>query len=147
MLPDLNKISTFKSAPTQDKIKKYNQVLDYASTHPNATIRYHASDVILMPYTDADYLVLPVSRSYTPIHYYFRNHILDYFKGTPTPNKSMLTECQTLKTVVYFSAEAETGGTFKNGQNVIPIWHIIETAYLHQQPTKGYPTITNNLTS
>ena len=55
----LNKISTWKSAPTQDTMDKCNQVLDYASTHPNATICYHAIYMILMTDIDATSLVLP----------------------------------------------------------------------------------------
>ena len=53
----------------------------------------------------------------------------------------------TLKTVVSSSAKAETGGSFKNAQNIIPLKNILETVYLHQQPTKGSPIITDNLTS
>ena len=63
MLPALNETSTFQSAPTQDTMDKFNQVLNYSSTHPNATICYHAIDMILMTDTDAAYLILPESRS------------------------------------------------------------------------------------
>ena len=58
MLLALNEISTCQYAPTQHTMDKCNQVLDYASTHPNETIRYHASDMILMTDTDDAYLVL-----------------------------------------------------------------------------------------
>ena len=44
------------------------------------------------------------------------------------------------------SAEEETGGNFKNAQDVIPLRHILETVYLHHQPTKGSPTTTGNIT-
>ena len=59
ILLSLNEISICQSAPTQDTMDICNQVLYYASTHPNATIRYHASNMILMADTDAAYLVLP----------------------------------------------------------------------------------------
>ena len=48
--------------------------------------------------------------------------------------------------MVSSSTESGTGGTFENAQNVIPLRHILETVYLHQQPTKGSPIITDNLT-
>ena len=96
--------------------------------------------------TDAVYLVLPESLSRIAGYYYFTNHMLDYYKGNPTPNGPILTEFKTLKTVVSYSAEAETCGTFENAQNVIPLRHIIETVYLHQQPTKGSLIITDNIT-
>ena len=59
MLPPPNEIFIRQSATTQSTMDKFNQVLDYASTDPNANICYHASDKILMTYTDAAYLVLP----------------------------------------------------------------------------------------
>ena len=65
---------------------KYNQDLDYASTNPNETIHYHAIDVILMTDTYAAYLVILEACSRIVGYYYFTNHMLDYYKGTPTPN-------------------------------------------------------------
>ena len=44
------------------------------------------------------------------------------------------------------SAESETGVTFENAQNVIPIILILESVYLHQQPTKVPPIFIDNLT-
>ena len=38
MLTYLNEIYNCQSTMTQDKMEKCNQVLDYASTHPDATI-------------------------------------------------------------------------------------------------------------
>ena len=73
--------------------------------------------------------------------------MLNYYKGNPTPNKTILTECKTLKTMVSSSTETETAGTFLNAQNVIPLRHIIETVFLHQQPTKGSPVIKYNFRS
>ena len=49
--------------------------------------------------------------------------------------------------MVSSSSEAETGDTFENSQNVIPLRHILGTVYLHQKPTKGSPIVTDNLTS
>ena len=147
MISALNEISTCRSEPTQGTMDKCNQVLDYASTHPNATIHYHARDIILITDTDAAYIVLPEDRSRIAGYYYFTNCMLNYSKGTPTPNVHILTECKTLKTVASSSAESETGGTFENAQDVIPLRHIPETVYLHQQPTKVSPIITDNITS
>ena len=53
MLPKINEISTCQYSQTQDIMDKCNQALDYESTHPNTTIRYHASDMILITDTDA----------------------------------------------------------------------------------------------
>ena len=91
MLLALNKISTCQYEPTQDTMNKWNQVLDYVPTHPNATIRYHAIDMILMIETDAAYIFLPEVRSFIAGYYYFTNPMLSYYKGTPTPNGPILT--------------------------------------------------------
>ena len=53
--------------------------------------------------------------------YYYTNHMIDYSKGTLTPNVTILREYNTLKPVVYSPVEAETGGTFENAHNIIPL--------------------------
>jgi hypothetical protein len=81
MLVSLNDISTTQSAPTEATEQECNQLLDYAATHPNATIRYYASDMILKADTDAAYLVLPKARSRVAGHYYLYQS--DYSKAEP----------------------------------------------------------------
>ena len=139
MIPSLNEIFTCQSIPTQETMDNYNQFLDYVSTHPNATICYHASDMILITDTDDNYLVLLEARTHIVGYYYFTKILLDYYKGTPTTNGPISIECKTLKTVVSFSDEAETGGTFENAQNVIPLRHILENIYLHQKKHQMLP--------
>jgi hypothetical protein len=48
VLMPLNDIAT-----EQTKATETNQMLDYLATHPDATIRYHASDMILHIHSDA----------------------------------------------------------------------------------------------
>ena len=85
MLIALNEISTSQSALTQETMKTCDQLLDYAATYPNATIRYHASDMILITDSDAAYLVLPRSRSRVSANLHFSTtRMPDYAKGTPT---------------------------------------------------------------
>jgi hypothetical protein len=40
-----------------------NQILDYLATHPDATIRYHASDMVLHIHSDTSYLSVSNARS------------------------------------------------------------------------------------
>jgi hypothetical protein len=58
-----------------------NQLLDYLATHPDATIRYHASDMILHIHSDASYLSVSNARS--------RLGGL-FFLGNKTPNQYKL---------------------------------------------------------
>ena len=45
ILPALNEISQQQSAPTTETNMKANMLLDYLATHPNAKIRFHASNM------------------------------------------------------------------------------------------------------
>jgi len=96
-----------------------HQLLDYLATYPNATIRFHASDMIAVCETDAAYLVLPKAHSRIAGHYYFTNRKYDYSKGTITSNGPFHTECKALRRVISSAAEAETGGVFENALNLV----------------------------
>jgi hypothetical protein len=47
MLIPLSTIATATTIATQHTIHATNQILDYCATHPDATITYRASDMIL----------------------------------------------------------------------------------------------------
>ena len=79
-------------------MKKCNQVLYYESSHPNATIRYHASNMILTTDTYYAYFVLPTDHSCITGHYYFTNRVIDSYKGNPTPNDADNAENVMLRT-------------------------------------------------
>ncbi len=59
----LSDISSQQAAPTENTMKRINHFLDYMWTHPDAVIRYHASDMILNVHSDASYLSAPKARS------------------------------------------------------------------------------------
>ena len=40
-----------------------NQLLDYCYHHPKASVRFHASDMILKAFSDASYLSEPAAKS------------------------------------------------------------------------------------
>ena len=66
----LNEISNNQASPTVHTQQACNMLLDYLSTHPDAIIRYHASDMILAVCSDAAYLVLPNARSRAAGHFF-----------------------------------------------------------------------------
>jgi hypothetical protein len=53
VLMPLNDSVTEQTKATEKTQAATNQVLDYLATHPDATIRYHASDMILHIHSDA----------------------------------------------------------------------------------------------
>ena len=48
---------------TEQDDNNENQFLDYIATHPNAVVRFHASDIILYANTNVSYLNEPQARS------------------------------------------------------------------------------------
>jgi hypothetical protein len=63
VLMPLNDIATEQTKGTEKTQATTNQMLDYLATHPDATIRYHASDMILNIHSDASYLSVSNARS------------------------------------------------------------------------------------
>jgi hypothetical protein len=59
----LNDIAMEQTKATEKAQAATNQLSDYLATHPDATIRYHASDMILHIPTDASYLSVSNARS------------------------------------------------------------------------------------
>jgi hypothetical protein len=56
VLMPLNDIITEQTKATDNTQAATNQMLDYLATHLDATIRYHASNMILYIHSDASYL-------------------------------------------------------------------------------------------
>ena len=52
----LSTIALQEAKATDETAAKILQLLDYAAAHPDATIRYQASDMILKQHSDASYL-------------------------------------------------------------------------------------------
>jgi hypothetical protein len=52
----LNDIATEQTKATEKTQAEENQLLAYLATHPDATIRYHKSDMILHIHSDASYI-------------------------------------------------------------------------------------------
>jgi hypothetical protein len=63
MLMPLNDIATEQTKATEKTQATTNQMLDYLATHLDATIRCHASDMILNIHSDASYLSVSNARS------------------------------------------------------------------------------------
>jgi hypothetical protein len=58
----LNDIATEQTTATKKTKTAADQLLDYLDTHPDATIRFHASDMILHIHSDASYLSVSKAR-------------------------------------------------------------------------------------
>ena len=69
-LVGLNFIAMQQTKATDNTLKRTEDLLDYAATHPEAKIRYRASEMILQIHTDASYLSEPKARSRAAVHYF-----------------------------------------------------------------------------
>ena len=132
MLVSLNDIGTTQAKPTEWTKAQCQQLMDYAATHPNPTVRYYASDMILTIDSDAAYLVLPQARSRIAGYHYLSSLPLSPEQSPPL-NAPILVLCKTLRTVVSSAAESETAGVFTNAQLALPIRYILQCLG-HQQP-------------
>jgi hypothetical protein len=136
----LNDIATEQTKATEKTQAATNQLLDYLATHPDATIRYHASDMILHIHSDASYLSVSNARS--------RLGGL-FFLGNKTPNQDKLNVCilnvaSVIKNVVASAAESEVGACFHNAQSGAPL-RVTLTEVGHTQPPT--PLLTDNSTA
>lgn len=99
MLVALNEIASTQAKPTEHTKAKSHMLLDYAASHKDAKIRYHASDMILHVKTDAAYLVMPKAQSQIAGYYYLSsNPPPSSSRPQPTPNGPILIECKKLRT-------------------------------------------------
>jgi hypothetical protein len=101
VLMPLNDIAMEQTKATEKTQAATNQLLDYLATHPDATIRYHASDMILHIHSDAYYFSVSNARS--------RLGGL-FFCGDKSPqeynlNGSILNVASVIKNVVASAAE------------------------------------------
>ena len=104
ILPTLNEILTQQSAPTTGTTAKTDMLFDYLATHPDAKVRFYATNMYLYLESDAAHLVLPRARIRCAVYYYLGDKL-----QSPT-NKPAITGavhvlCKTIPNVVSSAAE------------------------------------------
>jgi hypothetical protein len=132
MLPALGTIAAQQSKATITTEQAVHQLLDYVQTHPDATIRYHASDMILRLHSDASYLSETKARSRGAGHFYLGD------KPSPQPvrnNGAILTTSVIMRHIMSSAAEAECGALFNNTKEAVPLRISLEEMGHTQPPT------------
>ena len=138
----INDLSQAQTKGTALTMKALTHLISYASTHPDAKIRHHASDMILHIHSDGSYLSLPKSRSRAG-GYFFLSNCQD------NPSKARLNgpihiACTVIKNVMASAAETEIAATFINVQEAVPLRCALTFLY-HPQPAT--PTQVDNTTA
>ena len=113
--------------------------MDYCATHPDAIIRYHASDMRLALRSDGSYLSEPNSKSRTAGRYYLtKRGIKDLNNG------AILTLTKIIKHIIGSAGETEVASLYYNCKNsVVPRRAL--TGMGHPQPKTT--VITDNYTA
>ena len=111
----LNLINTKILNGTQAVVEACHQLLDYVVTHPNATMQYMASNIILHAHSDASCLFEQNDTSHVGGHYNLTSN------DGPSPyNGAILTFSAIIKHVLTSAAEAELTILLHNCKNEVP---------------------------
>jgi hypothetical protein len=135
----LNDIAMEQTKATEKMQAATNQMLDYLATHPDATLRYHASDMILHIHSDASYLSVSNAQSRLGGLFFLGNKSPEQ----DTLNGSILNVAAVIKNVVASAAES-VGACFHNAQSGAPL-RVTLTELGHTQPPT--PLQTDNSTA
>eukprot|EP00804_Cyclotella_cryptica_P001552 CCRYP_003759-RA/>CCRYP_003759-RA protein AED:0.38 eAED:0.38 QI:0/0/0/1/0/0.5/2/0/316 len=110
ILLSLSAIASEQAHPTQ----LTHQPSDYCASHPNAIVRFTASDMILNIHSDASYLSETKARSRIAGHFFLGSVPVD--DKPITLNGAIYVFCGILKFVVASAAEAELGHSFSTAK-------------------------------
>ena len=124
MLVALSSLAAAQTKSTDETALSLTKLINYASTHPNATLRYVASDMILHIYSDASYGSEPKSCSRVGGLFTLTSCTDDPTKPpiyTPTPNGEIHTVSNIMRNVMSSATEAEAGGLFHNAKDSVTL--------------------------
>ena len=141
IIKPLNTLATQQSQPIKNTEKHIDQFLDYCATHPDAKIRYFASDMLLQIHSDAAYMNKTKARSTAGGHYFLGNKII---QNKPIfLNGAIHSLCKVIG-VAASAAEAELGSLFLNTQEAVKLRIALDEMGHKQPPT---PIHTDNTTA
>jgi hypothetical protein len=133
MLVALGTIAAQQANDTEATADPIVHLLNYATKHPDATIQYRASDMILKIHSDASYLSEPKARSQHVGHFYLGDI------ATTKPevgNGPLLVTSTIMCNIMSSAAEAECGALFNNTkQEGVPLRITLEEMGHPQPPT------------
>jgi hypothetical protein len=150
MLPAIGTLASQQAHGTKATLKALTQLLNYCATHPNAMIRYIASDMALHVASDASYLSAPKARSRASGYHFLSNLPRDPTKPPvatdhPAPsNGASNIVCKIMREVLASATEAELAAIYLNSKESCPIRICLEELGHPQPPT---PIQTDNSTA
>jgi hypothetical protein len=109
-------LATEQSEGTKTTMNKLSQLLYYCATHPDTTVRFTASDMLLAIEGDASYLSVVKARS-RGAGYFYLTDALSTPSATLKPNCTIHVLCHIMREVLSSAAEAELGALFITERN------------------------------
>ena len=101
MAATMSSIAAGNSKGTENLEKEVKQFLDYCATHPNAGVRFVASDMMLALHSDTSYLSEPESKSRAAGHFFLGKQNNESFN-----NGAIMTLSKIIKYVMSSASEA-----------------------------------------
>ena len=138
ILVALSTLASEQKVPTAATATAITKLLNYVATHPNATISYHKSDMVLCTHSDASYLSKRKARSRAAGHYFLSS------KEKPQNNGPIHTVCTIINNVMSLAPEAKIAAAFLTTKDAMPIRAVL-TEMGHEQPAT--PLHTDNSTA
>ncbi|KAI2506705.1 Reverse transcriptase (RNA-dependent DNA polymerase) [Fragilaria crotonensis] len=143
LLTAIGELATEQAGGTKTTMDKLAQLLNYCATHPDATVRFTASDMLLAIESDASYLSVVKARSRAAGYFYLTSQPTSP-NAAFKPNGAVHVLCQIMREVLSSAAEAELGALFHNGKEACPLRIALEEMG-HPQPAT--PMATDNSTA
>jgi hypothetical protein len=132
MLVALGTFTSNQSKGTHTTVQALTQLLNYAAAHPDATVRYTASDMFIHIHSDASYLSEAKSRSRNGGTFFLSSRPPDP-SATPSPtatpppyNGAIHTISSIMRNGMASTTEAELGAVFQNINDCVPIHIALE---------------------
>eukprot|EP00957_Ditylum_brightwellii_P010428 788936-Ditylum_brightwellii.AAC.1 len=85
------------SSPTEATVKETDHLLNYLATYPNATVCFHASNMILYIHSDVAYMVLPQAQLCAEGYFYLSNKPTTKNIANVPTNRAIHNECSTIQ--------------------------------------------------
>ena len=143
MLTAIGELDTEQSQATKSTMDKLAQLLNYCAAHPDAVVRFTASDMILAVESDASYLSVVKGRS-RAAGYFFLTDKLASPTSSYKPNGAVQhILCHIMREVLSSAAEAKLGALFHNGKEACPLRIALEEL---GHPQSATPMATDNNT-
>jgi len=145
MLVALGTLALQQANSTQATMQALTHVLNYCTSHPDAIICYHASNMVLWTHSNASYLTAPKGHSHAAGYSFLSlQPTSPPTSANPAPpdNGQIHMLCRIMCQVLSSAAEAELGALFLNAQALCPICTALQELG-HLQPATPLQTDNN----